>query len=224
MGCPARKIIKKQDGSALMENPKLAAEIVSSVKSAVKSPVTCKFRRGVYIGDETAPEFAKTMEAAGADAVCIHGRFARQMYSGNSDLGVIKRVKDAVAIPVIGNGDIRSGKDALRMLDVTACDALMIARGAIGNPWIFQEVKAALSGIESPDLPDIKTRMDQAARHARMLCEMPSGAHKMRRHAMAYVAGLPGAARARGMINRCECADDFEEVFRNLADYSQMIG
>ena len=127
MGCPARKIVSKGDGSALMKEPDLAASIVRAVKGAVVHPVTVKFRRGWAEGDETAPAFARRMEEAGADGVTVHGRFAEQLYRGSADWGVIARVREAVSVPVVGNGDIRSGADAMRMAVETGCDAVMIA-------------------------------------------------------------------------------------------------
>ena len=134
MGCPARKIVTKGDGSALMCDPALAASIVSAVRDAVYHPVTVKFRRGFKIGEETAPEFARRMEAAGACAVTVHGRFSEQLYRGSADWDVIAKVKRSVAIPVVGNGDVRCGADAVALREKTGCDAIMIGRGAEGNP------------------------------------------------------------------------------------------
>ena len=151
MGCPARKIVSKGDGSALMRDPHLAAAIVSAVKEAVSCPVTAKFRRGWSEGDETAPAFARHMEAAGADGVTVHGRYTEQLYRGAADWGVIARVREAVSVPVVGNGDVRSGADAVRMAEETGCDAVMIARGAEGNPWLFSQVQAALAGEPEPE-------------------------------------------------------------------------
>ena len=150
MGCPARKIVSKGDGSALMKDPELAAKIVSQVKAAVSCKVTAKFRRGWSLGDETAVDFAKRLEQAGVDAVCVHGRYSEQLYRGNADWGVIGRVVEGVSIPVVGNGDICSGDDAVSMIGQTGCDAVMIARGAQGNPWIFEQVQAALDGQPLP--------------------------------------------------------------------------
>lgn len=218
MGCPARKIVSKGDGSALMKDPKLAAEIVSSVKNAVSCKVTAKFRRGWAMGCETAPEFAKALEQAGADAVTVHGRFAEQLYRGDADWGVIERVKRSVAIPVVGNGDVKTGEDAVRMVGLTDCDAVMIARGAEGNPWIFAQANAALDGRQIPEPPDAKQRLAMAKRHA-MLLEKREGRNivRMRKHAMWYVAGLPGASKARGKFNYCTTFDDFEQVFDELS-------
>ena len=219
MGCPARKIVSKGDGSALMKEPELAASIVSAIKSATSVNVTAKFRRGWEMGDETAVEFAKRLEQAGVDAVTVHGRFAEQLYRGASDRGVIGRVKDAVSVPVVGNGDIKSGADAVAMVRETGCDAVMIARAAEGNPWIFEQVKAALKGEEEPPKPTASDRIHMARRHARLL-EQREGRNivRMRKHAMWYVTGLPGASKARGMFNYCTTLEDFERVFDQLEE------
>ena len=218
MGCPVRKIAGKGDGAALMRDPALAAEIVSEVSRAVSHPVTCKFRRGFAQGDETAVEFAKRMEQAGAAAVTVHGRFAEQMYRGTADWGVIARVKDAVTIPVVGNGDITCGSDAVRMEAETGCDAVMIARAAEGNPWVFADVRAALDGTGFI-APSVRERLAMARRHAALL-EQREGRSivRMRKHAAWYVTGLPGAARARALFNECSTFEEFDRVFDLLED------
>lgn len=214
MGCPARKIASKGDGSALMKDPALAAEIVSAVSKAVKVPVTAKFRRGWAMDEETAPDFARRMEDAGAAAVTVHGRFAQQMYRGCADWSVIERVKQAVSIPVIGNGDIKHGLDAKRMLDQTGCDAVMIARGAQGNPWIFAEAQAAINEEPIPARPTVDEKIAMARRHAELLTKLEGHVIvRMRKHAAWYMTGVPRASGARERINRCETLADFNEVF-----------
>ncbi len=220
MGCPARKIVTKGDGSALMKDPLLAAHIVEAVVGAVEHPVTVKFRRGYVLGEETAPAFARDMERAGAHAVTVHGRFAEQLYQGTAEWETIARVKKAVSIPVVGNGDITSAEAALLMREKTKCDAVMIARGACGNPWLFSQVKAALDGESIPDPPTLEQRLGMAKRHARLLAEREGkNVVRMRKHAMWYLAGLPGASHARGRINGCVSVEDFDEVFDELSHY-----
>ena len=222
MGCPARKIAGKGDGSALMKDPELAARIIASICAAVPDvPVTCKFRRGYYQEQETAPEFAKRMEQAGAAAVAVHGRFAQQMYNGSADWGVISRVREAVNVPVIGNGDVRSGADALRMVRETGCHAVMIARAAEGNPWIFAQAKAALAGQPEPPKPTLDERVAMARRHAQLLSQREGkNLVRMRKHAAWYMTGLPGASVARGKFNQCVTLEDFNAVFDELLAYA----
>ena len=217
MGCPARKIVTKGDGASLMERPDEAAAIVRAVADAVDVPVTVKFRRGWAEGDETAPVFAKRMEDAGAWAVTVHGRYAQQMYRGFSERGVIARVVQAVSIPVVGNGDVKCGADAVSLIEETGCDAVMVARAARGNPWVFAQCAAALAGGPEPQLPTYEERLAMARRHARLL-EEAYGKRivKMRKDAMWYVAGIPGATAARRELSACTTADDFCAVFDEL--------
>lgn len=213
MGCPVRKIAGKGDGAALMKEPGLAANIASAVVNSISHPVTCKFRRGFSMDDETAPEFARRLEQSGVSGVTVHGRFAEQMYRGKANWEVIRRVKEAVTIPVVGNGDIMCGADAFSMAEQTGCDAVMIARGAQGNPWIFQEAKRAFEGIPF-ETPSAKQRLEMARRHAELLTHREGrNIARMRKHASWYVSGLPGAAKARAMFNECTTLDDFERAF-----------
>ena len=222
MGCPARKIVTKGDGSALMKTPELAEDIVRAVSRAIEHPLTCKFRRGYNVGDETCVDFARRLEQAGAAALTLHGRFAMQMYNGAADWGAIARVVDAVSVPVVGNGDVASGKDVSRMLSETGCAAVMIGRGAEGNPWIFVEGKSALAGVPYVQ-PGIAERLAMARRHAQMLAELsPRNMAKMRKHAMWYVAGLPGASAARARFNYCSTLDDFNNVFDELEEHAAL--
>jgi nifR3 family TIM-barrel protein len=217
MGCPARKIVTKGDGASLMERPDEAAAVVSAVVSAVDVPVTVKFRRGFAMGDETAPEFARRMEDAGAWAITVHGRFAAQMYRGSSERGAIARSVEVVSIPVVGNGDVKCGADAVSLMEETGCEAVMVARAARGNPWIFARCTAALAGEPEPPLPTASERLAMARRHARLL-EVAYGRRivKMRKDAMWYVAGIPGAATARRALSECTTADEFCAVFDQM--------
>ena len=219
MGCPARKIVSKGDGSALMCEPELAARIVREVSAAVSHPVTVKFRRGWAMGEELAPDFARRMEEAGAAAVAVHGRYAEQMYRGDADWDVIARVKQAVSVPVIGNGDVCCGADAVALRERTGCDAVMIARAAEGNPWVFAQARAALAGEPEPAKPTLEERIAMARRHAALLAAREGrNIVRMRKHAAWYVHGLPGAAAARGRINECTTLDDFERLLDELLD------
>lgn len=221
MGCPARKIAGKGDGSALMKDPEAAFAIAKAVVQAVDVPVTVKCRRGYYEGAETAPDFAAHLEQAGIRAITIHGRYAEQMYRGQADWGVIRRVKERVSISVIGNGDIVDGATAQQMMDETNCDSIMIGRAAQGNPWIFAQVKAALADDDTYRAPSLEERLAMARRHAQLLT-MREGRNivRMRKHACWYLYGLPGAARARQAFNQCETLEDFEQVFDELEEHA----
>ena len=223
MGCPARKIVSKGDGSALMKTPDLAAAIVRAVSAAVEHPVTVKFRRGWAEGDETCVEFARRMEDAGAAAVAVHGRYALQLYRGRAEWDAIARVKAAVSIPVVGNGDVKCGTDAAALVERTGCDAVMIARAAEGNPWVFAQCKAALVGEPEPAKPSVEERIAMARRHARLLAEREGrNIVRMRKHAMWYMTGLPGAAAARAKLNACVSVEDFDRVFDELLEIASL--
>ena len=198
MGCPARKIVTKGDGSALMRDPDLAASIVAAVSRAVEHPVTVKFRRGWAMGSETAPDFAVRMQDAGAAAVAVHGRYAEQLYRGCADWGVVARVKQAVDVPVVGNGDVKCGADAVAITRETGCDAVMIARAAEGNPWIFSQAAAALAGSPEPCAPTVEQRIamaDTPCAAARARRERAQYRAHAQAHAMWYMTGLPAPLR-----------------------------
>lgn len=215
MGCPARKIAGKGDGAALMRDPDLAVSIIKAIVSSVSCPVTVKFRRGYEEGHETALDFALRMEDAGASAVAIHGRYAQQFYRGKADWDIIRRCKDALSIPVIGNGDIVDGSSALEMLRQTNCDAVMVGRGAQGNPWIFKDIASRLQGGPGFVGPSPREKMDLAIRHAELLQKQSKGGNlaRMRKHAMWYVAGTKDAASTRRKINDAETLEDFTALF-----------
>lgn len=222
MGCPAPKLVNHGDGAALMKNPKLAAEIIRQVSRATKKPVTCKFRRGYGQGDETALDFAKAMEDAGASLITVHGRYRDQFYSGQSDRGIIKAIKEEVKIPVIGNGDIFTGQDALDMRRETNCDGIMIARGALGNPWIFQEVNAVLQG-ESFQGPSHEERINMARQHLEGACQNFGeyrGVREMRKHLGWYFKGLPNSTEFRYRINQAQSLEENRQI---LEEYQEEL-
>ena len=202
MGCPVRKITGNGEGSALMKNPALAAEIVSAVVRAVRLPVTVKIRAGWDRNSVNAPEFAKAIEQAGASLICVHARTREQLYAPGIDLSVIEAVKKSVAIPVIGNGDIASAEDALRMMDRTGCDGVMIGRGAMGNPWIFTELKATLEH-RAYVAPSFSERMAVAVEHLDgMILHKGErvGLAEAKKHMAWYLTGVHGAAATRAAI------------------------
>lgn len=221
MGCPVLKIYKNGSGAALARDPSYAAEIVKAVVERVDKPVTVKFRKGWDDDSVNAVEVAKAVEQAGARAVAVHGRTARQMYSGQADWSIIRQVKEAVSIPVIGNGDVTSPAAAKRMLEETGCDGVMVGRGALGNPWIFREIGHYLdTGTELAD-PGAEERIDVAIEHLRRLVEYKGeviGVREMRKHAAWYIKGLPGAAPMREVINEQTTLEGMEAALRKFLD------
>jgi nifR3 family TIM-barrel protein len=205
MGCPMPKIVNNGEGSALLKEPELAAEIVRVMSRRLSVPVTVKLRAGFAKGERTAPEVAKRLEEAGATAIAIHARTREDYYQGAADWSVIREVRNAVGIPVIGNGDIRCGQDAVRMMKETGCDSVMIARGAQGNPWIFREVKAYLADGTILPPATAEERRDFLTRQTlRMIDEKGEyiGIREMRKHVAWYTQGLPGSASLRREVNQ----------------------
>lgn len=221
MGCPVPKIVNNGEGSALMKNPQLAHDILAAMVKAVKIPVTVKFRAGWDDNNRNAVEIARAVEAAGVSAVAVHGRTRQQFYEGKADWSIIADVKQAVKVPVFGNGDIFTVADGLRMLEQTGCDGLMIGRGADGNPWLFTALAAALRGEPQPQAPSLKERLAQASEHLEMLIDYKNevvAVKEMRRHISAYLKGMPHAAEFRGRFHKVDTQEQFQQL---LAEYSE---
>lgn len=215
MGCPVPKVVKNGEGSALMNQPKLVYEIVAKTVKAIKKPVTVKIRKGFDDDHVNAVEIAKIIEEAGAAAVAVHGRTREQYYSGKADWDIIRQVKEAVSIPVIGNGDVTSGEKALELRKQTGCDGVMIGRGAQGNPWIFSEILEYEKTGVLPARPDISVIRETMLRHARLQIEYKGeylGIREMRKHVAWYTKGLKGSAKLRDEINRVESYEELEEL------------
>jgi len=212
MGCPVPKIVNNGEGSALMKKPELAYEILAAMVDAVQIPVTVKFRAGWDADNRNAVEIALAAERAGVAAVAVHGRTRVQFYEGKADWSIIRDVKQAVKIPVFGNGDIFSAADGVRMLEETGCDGLMVGRGADGNPWLFTQLKAVLSGEQLPAAPSLDERLDLAAEHLQMLIDYKGeyiSVKEMRRHISAYLKGLPHAAEFRSRFHKVDTQEQF---------------
>ena len=223
MGCPVPKVVKNGEGSALMMNPKLVYEIVSETVKAIRKPVTVKIRKGFNDAHVNAVEIAKVIEEAGASAVAVHGRTREQYYSGSADWEIIRQVKAAAGIPVIGNGDVDSCEKAAAMMEQTGCDGVMIGRGAQGNPWIFSRLlEYDRTGIIPPK-PDIKVVRDTMLRHARLQLEFKGdyiGIREMRKHVSWYTKGMKGAAKLRARINQIESYEELKECLGDIVENS----
>ncbi|MBC5745605.1 tRNA dihydrouridine synthase DusB [Lachnospiraceae bacterium MD308] len=215
MGCPVPKVVKNGEGSALMNQPKLVYEIVSKIVKAINKPVTVKIRKGFDENHVNAVEIARIIEEAGAAAVAIHGRTREQYYSGKADWDIIRQVKEAVSIPVIGNGDVVSAESALALRTQTGCDGVMIGRGAQGNPWIFSDLIQYERTGSIPPRPDHAAIRNMMLRHARMQIEFKGdylGIREMRKHVAWYTKGLKGSAKLRDDINKVESYEELEKL------------
>ncbi|XMB71533.1 tRNA dihydrouridine synthase DusB [Mycoplasmatota bacterium WC30] len=215
MGCPVNKVTKSGAGSKLMTTPDLAHEIVKEIVKNVKKPVTVKIRMGWDHENINAVDFAKKMESAGASAICIHGRTRKDMYSGKADYGIIKEVKENVKIPVIGNGDIKTPEDAKRMLDYTKCDAVMIGRGLLGNPFLVKQIVDYLKTGEYEKEVSLKTRKKYILKHLNKLVELKGervAVLEMRSHAAWYIKGLKGSTKIKSEIVSTNSIQELEEI------------
>ena len=219
MGCPMGKIVNNGDGAALMKDPEKAGRIMEAVVKAVSVPVTAKFRRGWDMGSCNCVEFAKTLEAAGASAVAVHGRTRAQVYGGNADWNCIRQVKEAVSIPVIANGDIWKPEDAVRILQHTKADMAMIGRGSFGNPWLFWQARALLEGEEMPELPSLADRCDTAVRQFELAVEYKGervAILEARRHYCWYLKGVSHANYYKEQIVRMNTLEDVYQVTKGI--------
>ena len=219
MGCPAPKIAGNGDGSALMDDPVLAGRMVAAAVKASRGPVTVKIRSGRDENHINCAEIARICQEEGAAAVTVHARTRRQQYSGHSDWNMIRLVKESLSIPVIGNGDVASGQDALKMVEETGCDMVMCARAARGNPWLFAQIRAAFMGLPYTP-PDAAARMEAMLRHARMLCGLRGekrGMRQMRKQAIWYVQGLRGASQARIRLQDLDTLSQLTDIAGEIA-------
>ena len=221
MGCPVPKIVGNGEGSALMKNPALAADIVRAMTSRIDIPVTVKIRAGFDADNINAPEMAKALEEAGAAAIAVHARTREQFYSGTADWSIIKEVKDAVSIPVIGNGDITSAEDVKRMKEETGCDSVMVARAAKGNPWIFREIKAGLAGEEIPPRPTLEEIKAMMKRHIELMVKLKGeyiGVREMRKHIAWYTEGIKNSARLRRLVCAATHTEELLQLVEGLGE------
>ena len=219
MGCPVPKVVNNGEGSALMKNPVLAGRIIEAAARSIHKPVTVKIRKGFDETSINAVEIARIAQESGAAAVAVHARTREQYYSGQADWEIIARVKEAVRIPVLGNGDVTDAKTALAMMEQTGCDGVLVGRAARGNPWIFREILAAMKGEAKPQRPDRQALYEMILRHAGLLAEYKgeyTAVREMRKHVAWYSTGLPHAARLRRKINEMETMQQLTDGMKEL--------
>ena len=219
MGCPVPKVVNNQEGSALMKNPKLVEQIITKVSKAIKKPLTVKIRKGFTQDTVNAVEIARIAQESGAAAIAVHGRTREQYYSGKADWDIIRRVKEAVSIPVIGNGDVDSPEKAMLMQEQTGCDGIMIGRAVQGNPWLFSRILHYQKTGQLPPKPDKEEIKEMMLRHAKLQLEYKgpyTGIREMRKHVAWYTAGMPHSAAVRRMVNQVESFEELEELVKGL--------
>ena len=215
MGCPVPKVVRNGDGSALLKNPELIYDVTKAAVDSSTKPVTVKIRKGFNSSSINAVEVAKAVESAGAAALCVHGRTREQYYSGEADWDIIREVRNAISIPLIGNGDVMTAEDGIRMLDETGCDMVMVARGALGNPWIFRDLVNLWKYGEKAEAPSDRDKLNMIIRHLNELCELKGeipAVMELRKHVGWYTKGMRGSSALRRRVNNIHTVEELKEV------------